>query len=194
VGAAFYFKPWEKLSGVSVSKAPWQTIAIAVGAGVVLALLWLKIRSSRGHAADGTAEGAAPVSPLLRVMVALNAPLLRLAPSTRNLVGWVGLLTLFNGSMLMMGRAVFHITGGSPSAAVAADGHGSGGGHGAASGHGDAHGKKDDGHGAKKADAGHGDSHGAKPKPKAKKPDPKKPAANAKKPGAKKADAHGGGH
>lgn len=53
----------------------------------------------------------APRRPLLRgLLVTINKPLLSCSKSTRDLVGWIGLLTLFNASVLMMGRTVFHIT------------------------------------------------------------------------------------
>jgi hypothetical protein len=129
---------------------------------------------------------------LRRIVILINQPLLRASKQTRDLVGWIGLITLFNASVLFMGRTVFQITGheSAPSHAVAsADGHGAK----AADDHGGGHGEpKKDAHGAA---AKKDDGHGAEAK---KKEPAKKPAAksSAKKPVAKKKDegGHGGGH
>jgi hypothetical protein len=111
----------------------------------------------------------------------INAPLSMASPSVRNTVGYVGLLTLFNASVLILGHGASAMR--SPS-----DGHSES--HAAAEAHGSAtegeHGKpqaKDD----HKADAKKADAK----KPEAKKPEAKKPEAksdakaDAKKPEAK---------
>lgn len=121
---------------------------------------------------------------LRRTLMVINAPLLHASKPVRDGVGWVALLTIFNGSMLLMARTVFHVTGQpDPNAIVET--------HDAESGHGEAKPKEKSG----ASDHGGEGGHDAKPKPKTK----AKPKAEAKKPGKKAAGDHGaqaeaGGH
>jgi hypothetical protein len=118
---------------------------------------------------DKPAKAKAPRDPrdpnapslLRRTLILINAPLLHASKQTRDLVGWVGLLTVFNASVLLMARTVFHVTG-QPSADAAQ-----------VESHGEAK--------AEKATHGGEEGHGAKPKAAAK----AKPKAEKK--GSKKA-------
>ncbi len=116
---------------------------------------------------------------LRRVLMIVNAPLLHASKPVRDGVGWVALLTIFNGSMLLMARTVFHVTGEpNPNAPLVED-HGAGGG-----GHGE---KTEAGE-----SSGHGetDSHGAKSKVKPK----STPKAPVRKVARKSAKAETGEH
>lgn len=153
------------------------------------------------------AEPAPPLPPaahrrpsiVKRLCTLINAPLANAQPWVRDGIGWVALITLFNGAVFLGMEISSNAMGGhaasidaphgelpSPSAH---DAHTSG--HGEKKSDPHAAAKKDAGHGAAKKDDGHGaakksdDAHGKKPEPKKS----AKPDAHAKK------DAgHGGGH
>jgi hypothetical protein len=130
-------------------------------------------------------ESAKPRKPrpgpsLRGMLVAINRPLLNCSKQTRNLVGWIGLLTLFNGSILMMGRMVFHIAGPSASTHQSTE-ESKPAAHGEAAAEG-GH-AKEPAHGE---EGGHEPKHDAKPKP--------KPHAGAAKPSKKPAAAAHEGH
>ena len=95
------------------------------------------------------------------VFVLVNKPLLGCSASTRNTIGWIGLMTLFNGSVLLASHAIFPNTGQSSQAtevAAAAPKH----------------------EAASAKEGGEGEAKHDKAKPKHEKP--KKPEKKAKKP------------
>lgn len=161
----------------------------------------------RGVKHSAPAEPAPPQPPaahrrpsiVKRLCALINAPLANAQPWVRDGIGWVALITLFNGAVFL-GMEISSNAMGGHAASIEAP-HGELPSPSAHDAHGSSHGekqsdphaaaKKDDAHGAAKKDDGHGaakksdDAHGKKPEPKkSAKPDSH----------AKKDTGHGGGH